>query len=237
MSKKTLRELEILHKEKERELQELFDRTSWIFEEEEKEQLPRLKKAIYMPDGIDVLKLRESMEISVDWKKNVNRKSFIPLIIMTVFWNAIIVVIALAMVSSGALASLVMLSIHALVGGGLAYSLLSLFLNKTNIIVDKDGISLRHSPLFSFTKKNIDIQRAAIDQFYVQRYISGTVNGIPSYAYTLICKTTDGKRHVLIKGLNHESLLFLEQEFENYMGIRDQAMEGEADLKDKKEHI
>ncbi len=217
----SLKKIELLHRQKEKELQELFDRTNWIFDEEEKKKLPRRKKEIYMPDGIDVLKLTNSMELEVDWKKNLTKKSMFPLVMMTIFWNIVVFVIVIGMVSAGALTSLVFISLHALIGTGMLYYILSLLFNQTRIFISADKIEINHTPVFSIFHRNRTIQTKDISQFYVKRYVSGTVNGIPNYAYVLLCKTKSGQVHTLIKGLNHESLLFLEQEIENYIGIKD----------------
>ena len=225
---KQLQKLEKLHKEREDELKELFDRTDWIFEDKKDKTLSRQKKEIYMPDGIDVLKLRESMDIKVNWKKNVTKKSVLPLLFMTVFWNAVVSIFIIAILVGGQWAFIPFIAVHTVIGVSMIYYLLALFFNESLINISRDEISINHTPVFSLLHKQTQFKTTDIDQCYVLRKVSGRVNGVPSFAYSLYCKLKNGRSHKLIHGLSHESLLFLEQEIENYIGINDQKIAGEA---------
>lgn len=231
MPDRKLKELESVHRDREKELEELFDRTQWIFEEENGEKAARNKPEIYMPDGIDVLKMTNQLEIKVDWKKNVTKKSFLPLIGFTLFWNLIIMIIAISMISGGAFMGLIFLGAHATVGMSMLGKILSILFNETKIVVHNNELLIDHSPIFKTFHKSKRLKASEIQQFYVRRSVSGRVNGVPSYQYDLYVCLKQGKDINLIKGLNHESLLFVEQELERYLDIPDRKIGQEANYK------
>jgi len=63
---------------------------------------------------------------------------------------------------------------------------------------------------------------------YVKRERNGSVNGVPNYNYALYLLDKKGQKTRLMRGLNHETLLFLEQELERFVEISDVRVKDEA---------
>jgi len=128
---------------------------------------------------------------------------------------------------TGAIFSVLPMALHLAVGLGLAYYVLSMFVNKTDIYVTDKDITISSTPLKNpFTKDEV-IPTKNIKQLYVTRYVSSTTNGVPNYAYALYAITNSNKRVPLIKGMNKETQLYLEQEIENFLDIEDERVRGE----------
>ena len=178
-----------------------------------------------MPEGTDVLELNESLDIRLDWLKSHPRGTLGFLTFFTVLWNGILGVMTAAFFMGG-LENVAFLSIHILVGLGLIYYLATVYLNYTDIIVTKDYIDISHRPVKNpfIRKKHIDTKD--IEQIYVTKYVSSTTNDKPNYAYALYAVLkTNNRKIALIKGMNRETQLYLEQEIERFLKIKDKHVE------------
>ena len=129
---------------------------------------------------------------------------------------------------SGAILSLLPMALHLAVGLGLMYFVLSKFINKTDIYVTEQDITITSTPLKNPFTKDIVIPTKNITQLYVTRYVSSTTNGVPNYAYALYAIADGNRRIPLIKGMNKETQLYLEQEIENFLDIDDEKVQGEV---------
>lgn len=175
-----------------------------------------------MPEGTDVLELSESLDIRLDWLKSHPRGTLGFLTFFTALWNGILVMIAGGALFSGAFDMLPFMSIHILVGVGLMYYLSMVYFNYTDIIVTTSYLSINHRPIKNPFKKGKEIRSTDIDQLYVSKYVSSTTNGNPNYAYGLYAILKTNKRKILlVKGMNRETQLYLEQEIERYLKIKD----------------
>lgn len=179
-----------------------------------------------MPEGTDVLTLSESLDIRINWFKSYSKGGLGFLTFFTFMWNAIVGFFAFNMIASGAAGALIGLSMHLVVGLGLAYWLGSIFLNKTDIIISKDKIRITAGPLRNPFKPDKIIDVTDLKQFYVNRYVSSTTNGQPNHAYALYAISTNNTKQEIIKGMNKETQLYLEQEIERYLKIKDSHVGG-----------
>jgi len=180
-----------------------------------------------MPSGTDVLELNESLDIRLDWLKSYPRGTLGFLTAFGLFWNVIIVFIAIGVWSSGDFSGLAFMSIHTLVGLGFAYYLASVYLNYTDIIVGKSYIEINHGPVKNPFIRSKKIESQDIDQLYVSKYVSSTTNGKPTYAYALYAiLKTNGRKVRLVKEMNRETQLYLEQEIERFLKITDRPVSG-----------
>jgi len=115
---------------------------------------------------------------------------------------------------------------HIAVGVGLSYKVLTGFLNRTVVEVSSYQLTLRHKPLP--WKGNVTIPRTEIVQLYCRNRRLGRVNQSFGF-YDLFVVLSSGKQVKLVKGENNlEHLLYLEQQIERRLGIKDKAMPNEA---------
>ena len=115
--------------------------------------------------------------------------------------------------------------IHTAVGIGLAYGTLAGFLNSTEIRVGRGNLSLKHGPVP--WKGNKDIPAYAVKQLYCKEKITSSKNGQHT-KYTVEAILEGDKRDTLLKDLEEaEQALFIEQQLEEHLGVKDQATPGE----------
>ena len=104
------------------------------------------------------------------------------------------------------------------------YLFLCYLFNKTNIEVDKYGLSLRHSPI-PWYKGNIKLESNTIEQLYVTRKGPEDLQ-TEEEAFELWARTKEGRQHRLLSGIGIEvpELVLLEQQIERFLGIPDYGM-------------
>lgn len=198
------------------------------FDEEIFPEWKRSKPEMFIPEGMEVLKLTSELDIQFDWYNSQSKKGMGFKTFFTFMWNIMLLPFVLGAFSSGQYEVLLFASIHILVGLGFIGNLVSTFINKTNISVTKRFIEIKQKPIPSFLKKNIKIPTEDVAQLYVTKYVSSTTNGVANHAHALYAITKDGKKYALIKGMNKETQLYLEQEIELFLNIEDVKIKGEV---------
>lgn len=189
------------------------------------------KPEIVMPHGIEVLKLMNELEIMIKWRSISNNFT----IFFAVFWNLFIGIFTLAVTLSGSWMMLLFMLPFLAVGAYLIYSSVSYLVNKTFIIVDQEGISIEHRPINFLIQKDNFIFKEDIRQLYVKRYSVGSQNGRQVYAFSLEVTLNSGKEITLLKNLKSlEHGHYIEQEIENYLGIKNTVAKGEWASREKK---
>ena len=114
---------------------------------------------------------------------------------------------------------------HVAVGVGLTYYTLCGFVNRTIVEVAGRVITISHGPLP--WRGNRTIPGSDVQQLYREEITRRTKNGT-STSYQLSAVQKDNRKLKLLSGLGGADLaLFLEQEIERALGIRDQAVTGE----------
>lgn len=197
----------------------------------DKEIFPEWKRGkpeMFIPEGLEVLKLPSELDIQFDWYNSQSKNGMGFKVIFTFMWNIMLLPFVLGAFSSGQYEMLLFASIHILVGLGFIANLVATFINKTNVSVTKRFIEVKQKPIPSFLKKNVKIPTSDIAQLYVTSYVSSTTNGVPNHAHALYVITKDGKKHPLVKGMNKETQLYLEQEIELFLEIEDMEIAGEV---------
>lgn len=175
-----------------------------------------------MPSGTDVLELSDSLDIRLDWLKSHPQGTLGFLTFFTIFWNGVLAIMVGGAFAAGSMGMIAFMSIHLLVGLGLIYYLATVYLNYTDIIVTDEYLEIDHRPVKNPFIRKKRIESDDIDQLYVTKYVSSTTNNVPNYAYALYAiLKTNGKKVSLIKGMNRETQLYLEQEIERYLKIKD----------------
>ena len=119
------------------------------------------------------------------------------------------------------------LGLLVLLGLGAAYYTLTGLLNHTIIRVTPNHLQVTHGPLPYFG--NINLQTENINQIYVAEVFTKYDRRTTGYSCELrVQLNSDAKDKTLIKGLDTPlSALYLEQEIEHYLGIRDTIVPGE----------
>lgn len=114
---------------------------------------------------------------------------------------------------------------HVAVGVGLTYYTVCGFVNKTVIEIGSWQLSLKHGPLPWPGNRTLD--SSSIDQLYCRRKISRNDNST-SETYELHAITKDNKKLKLLSGFTEpEQALYLEQEIEKALQIKDRPVRGE----------
>lgn len=188
----------------------------------------RNRPEMMIPEGTEVLHLPSSLDIRTNWSRGKSKGGTWFLLFFAIMWNAMIWPFAISGIVSGAILSVLPMALHLAVGLGLAYYVLSMFINKTDIYVTSNDITISSTPMKNPFSKDIVISTKNINQLYVTRYVSSTTNGVPNHAYALYAITSQNKRIPLIKGMNKETQLYIEQEIENFLDIEDKYIRGEV---------
>lgn len=202
------------------------------FEDEIKKD-PFRRPEIVMPEGVDVLKLSSMLDIVVDWYQAAPKRRIGSMVFSSFFWNIVLIPLILFLAFNGQFVMVLFFFGHVLTGLALVAYLIALFLNKTHIEVTEEGINLRHEPIPTPFNKDIHIPKSSIAQLYVSKYTQrfGRERKKGIEAYALHAVTTNGKVIDLVKGMNAEAQLFLEQEIETYLKIKDVPVRGEIKRK------
>lgn len=147
------------------------------------------------------------------------------LAVFAVFWNGFVCMWITMALAGGAGAFALFATIHALVGLGVAYGALTMFLNTTTVAASYSALSVRHGPLPA--PGNLELPRDALRQLYCVEHVSRSRRG-SSVTYRVQAVKADGSSAALIKGLaSAEQALFLEQELERFLAIKDERVRGE----------
>ena len=148
------------------------------------------------------------------------------LLFFSVFWNGIVGVFV-AMIIAGAIPKpvLAFISLHLVAGVFIGYYTLCLFVNRTAVEVDGDRLRVIHGPLP--WPGNRDLGTGELQQVWSREHISRSKNGT-TVTYEVHAALRSGSVVQLLSGLDApEQALFVEQQLESRLGIRDAPVEGE----------
>jgi hypothetical protein len=147
-------------------------------------------------------------------------------VFFSLFWNGIVSVFVTAIVSGQLpLPVLAFLSLHIAVGLGMAYFTLCMFVNRTVVEIDGDRLRVQHRPLPWPGARDLPV--ADLAQLFCREKVTHGKNGT-SVTYELHASLRSGGVIKLLSGLDvPEQALFVEQQLEGRLGIRDEPVEGE----------
>ncbi|HMQ31313.1 MAG TPA: hypothetical protein PKD53_11325 [Chloroflexaceae bacterium] len=147
------------------------------------------------------------------------------LAVFALFWNGFLCVFFWGALSGGAGGFAMFASLHVLVGIGVAYWALAMFVNGTTVEASYGALAVRHGPLPALG--NLDLPRDGIRQLYCVERVRRSRRST-TVSYSLQAVKADGGSVAVVKGLdNPEQALYLEQELERFLGIRDEGVRGE----------
>ncbi len=114
---------------------------------------------------------------------------------------------------------------HVAVGIGVTYYTLALLINQTRVEATQNAVTVSHGPLPWFGWREIVAGR--IDQLYCKEVIHRSKNGV-STTYEVWVQLDDGTNSRLVaSGLNPDQALFIEQQIESMLAVKDRPMSGE----------
>ena len=164
--------------------------------------------------NLEITRQSNGLHVTYRWR---TRMAYV-LLGFALFWNAFLAIFLLA--GAG-----FFISVHAVVGLGMAYSGLALLLNSSTITVDRQYLRVEHGPLPTFNR-NRELRCSEISQLYLKR--SGTVrsgNNV-TQLYALRAQTRQGGEVKLLGGIPDPALgKGIEQEIEGFLDIEDRAVE------------
>ncbi|MFV9503033.1 MAG: hypothetical protein AB4911_00565 [Oscillochloridaceae bacterium umkhey_bin13] len=147
------------------------------------------------------------------------------LLLFAVFWNGFVCFGVAMALAAGEGAAVLFASIHILAGIGVGYASLTMLFNRTTIEVTHGALTINHGPLPVTGYRHLP--REQLRQLYgveaTRRSNKRTV-----IVYHLQALSNDDKQITLIDGLESaQQVLYLEQEIERFLGIRDEPIKGE----------
>lgn len=186
--------------------------------------VPKIRPRVPLPEKFKVDSTSRSLNIAWRWF----RPSLFGLLFFCIAWNGFLVfwyMKAGSAYGAGWIGILFPIG-HVAVGIGLTYSVITGFLNSTRISVDKRALKVRHGPLPLLS--GVTLTSAELDQIYCKELKKSSKDSqILVYEVNAVLK--DGGSRKLIKGLAElEQALWLEQEIETFLGIRDRPVGGEV---------
>jgi len=108
---------------------------------------------------------------------------------------------------------------------GFSYYIVAGLLNRTYVSVDSQGLTIRHEPIPWFGGKTIETSR--LKQLYSKEIVSRGESG-PHVSYELRATLKSGGDMKLLAGLaSQQQALYIEQELEKHLGIKDAHVDGE----------
>lgn len=114
---------------------------------------------------------------------------------------------------------------HVAVGIGVSYFALAGWLNHTQILVSPEDLAIRHAPLPWFGQQ--ELKSRSLRQLYSKEVVSYSKNG-RTVRYELRAITDEGRNIKLLSGLeSSEQALYIEQQIEKYLSIRNENVPGE----------
>lgn len=173
-----------------------------------------------LPKGLVVDRQGYELAITRRWLS----AKFFFLVFFCMFWDGFLCVwYSIALSQRAWIMALFALG-HTAVGLGLTYYTLAGFLNRTLIRVGPSQIGVSHGPLPWWGNRQLNSSSIA-QVFCKERVTRGKTTTI---SYEVLAATHAGTQEKLVDGLdNSDQALYLEQEIERFLNIKDAPMVGE----------
>lgn len=176
---------------------------------------------VALPRGMHIEERMDGLVITRRWR---DAKAWF-LLFFAVFWNGFMIIWNAISLFQGAWTMAGFGLIHTGIGLLLIYIVLAMFLNSTTIHVTYDAVETRIGPLpWKGTKT---LPKHEVEQFYCTEKIQHSKNG-SSLTYNVETVLKGNRRETLAKGItNHDQALYIEQQLERHLGLRDVPVSGE----------
>ncbi|MBL8919602.1 MAG: hypothetical protein JNJ54_12115 [Myxococcaceae bacterium] len=184
---------------------------------------PAPPPALPLPEKFTVAETPGRLEVTWRWFSAVH----VFLFFFALFWNGFLVLWFGIALAQGELVMALFGSLHAAVGIGLAYSVLTGFVNRTRIALEHGVLTVKHGPLP--WPGSGEWKREDLAQLYGEQHVSRGKNGTTT-TWSLNAMLRDGRRVKLLKGLTERAqALWLERTLEGRMSIVDAPVVGEME--------
>lgn len=173
-----------------------------------------------LPDKMALQKFPSYIHISRKWFG----LQIIFMTVFAVFWNIFIFRFYVGMDESTDSFAKMLPLLHVVVGVCISYYGLAGWLNKSHIFVSKESIEINHKPMPWFGHKKINA--TDLKQLYSKEKISNSRNNT-TVTYEVHAILSNGTNTKLLGGLeSSEQALYIEQEIEKYLNIKDSPVKG-----------
>lgn len=182
----------------------------------------RERPVVMQPRSVEVLREGGALVFTHRWFT----LAALFLTVFTLFWDGFLVFwYAIALQPGTPLMMKVFPLIHVAAGLGITYYTLCCYVNRTTLTLDRGHLSVRHGPLP--WPGNVDMGTSEIRQLYCEEKINRGKNGV-TFTYTLHALLRNGTRKKLLSGIDSPEVpLFMEQQLEQWMKLRDEPVRGE----------
>ena len=174
-----------------------------------------------LPKGLELDRSGPYLQIAYKWFG----WNTVFLSMFVVVWDGILITLYSGMRAHLDPVALLLPSVHVLAGIVMTYSAIAGWFNRTYIRVGQGRLEVFHRPVPWIGNKTlpaIEIKQLFVNDHQEYRNKSLTVT------YEVHAITQEGKTIKLVRGLaSHEQGLFMEQEVEKYLGLKDIPVKGE----------
>jgi hypothetical protein len=174
------------------------------------------------PECVDINLDYDALNITYRWWS----VKYIFLFVFCIAWDSFLI-FWYSMATKGAPLIMILFPVgHVAVGIGLTYYTIAGFVNRTVINVNRQWLSVTHGPIPWYGNKRIDIPQ--VIQLFAEEVRSQNNRSGMSFSYQLNTLLRDNSKLKLLAGLPSPDIaLFVEQNIEDYLNIKDQPVIGE----------
>jgi hypothetical protein len=180
------------------------------------------RPALALPPGMTVNHTPQGLQITRRWFS----LAFLFLIPFCIVWDGFLVFwYANALKTGAPTAAMLLPLIHVTIGVGITYWTVASMINKTYLSIERGELIITHGPLPWFGYRRIP--GIMMDQIYAKSHVTHGKNG-PRTDYQLWHVNNTGRHEKLhANSLTMDQALYLEQQIELALGIKDRAIPGE----------
>ncbi len=169
------------------------------------------------PAGIEVLRLKSMLSIQVKHASSKDKAELAFMGFFALMWNAALGAFIWNAASSGIWVVLLFASIHLIAGITMLWNFLSGVFNNTTIDVTERAIVIKTKPFSLPGRRELHIPSHEVKQLFVK----STKRKSQGSGFGLYLQMRDGKKKLLVAGLDRSTLTYLEREVEQQLGIKD----------------
>jgi len=201
------------------------NRCNCVFNIDKNSQLGSFQKArVELPSNVQASKLKDTLIIKIKWRRSVVEHLLFTTV--SIAWTIGAIVLLYSTLNHGQLLASVLFACIVLLPALLfSYIAFSDWLNYTLVEVKNNKLNIAYKPLP--WPGNTVLDKANIEQLYVQEEVHKNKNGTTARLYHLMLSTHNDELFTLLDCLQSaEQALYLEQEIEAFLGIEDRRVEG-----------
>lgn len=185
------------------------------------DRAPKVPRNFEMPEKFEVYNRGGELFIAFRWFNS----SFIALTIFCIIWDGFMAFWFSIAFFTGEYEMALFGSLHGMVGVGLTYYTIAGYINKTYIGLNYNILKIKHAPLPFWGNREIPVEE--LSQLYVKRHEQQGKNKT-TVTYQLHATLKSGEEKTLVTGFDEpEKALYLEQEIEKFLRIKDEPVAGE----------